>query len=51
MIIQFEILKKKENMGLFLIGGPSKHYDWDTKIGFRPNKVRYQKNLSVVSFF
>ena len=30
MIINSKI-KKKENMGLFLIGGPSKHYDWDTK--------------------
>ena len=24
--------KKKENMALFLIGGPSKHYYWDSKI-------------------
>ena len=24
--------KKKENMGLFLIGGPSKHFYWDSKI-------------------
>ena len=23
---------KKENTGLFLIGGPSKHYDWDTAL-------------------
>jgi mitochondrial fission protein ELM1 len=25
-------LKKKENMGLILIGGPSKHYFWDSNI-------------------
>ena len=25
-------LKKKENIGLILIGGPSKHYFWDSKI-------------------
>mgnify|MGYP001591909888 FL=1 len=24
-------MKKKENLGLFMIGGPSKHYHWDTK--------------------
>ena len=26
------IIKKKENIGLFLIGGPSKHYYWNTKL-------------------
>ena len=25
-------IKKKENVGLFLVGGPSRHYQWDTKI-------------------
>ena len=25
-------IKKKENIGLFLIGGPSKHYYWNTKL-------------------
>jgi uncharacterized protein len=24
-------IKKRENVGLFMIGGPSKHYYWDTK--------------------
>ncbi|MDC0931152.1 ELM1/GtrOC1 family putative glycosyltransferase [Methylophilaceae bacterium] len=32
LLINFNLnTKKKENMALFLIGGPSKHYHWDSK--------------------
>ena len=32
LLINFNLnTKKKENMALFLIGGPSKHYYWDSK--------------------
>ena len=34
---------KKENVGLFLIGGPSKHYYWDTKAVFEQIKKISQK--------
>jgi len=29
-LVNFSLPKKKEIEGLFLIGGPSKHYNWDT---------------------
>ena len=32
-------LKKKENIALFLIGGPSKHYYWNTKLVL--DKIKY----------
>ena len=32
-LINFNLnMKKKENMALFLIGGPSRHFHWDSKI-------------------
>ena len=37
-LVNFNLnMKKKENMALFLIGGPSKHYYWDSKISAREN--------------
>ena len=38
-----QILKKKENIGLFLIGGPSKHYYWDSKIVLEANIKIFKK--------
>ena len=38
---------KKENLGLFLIGGPSKHYYWDTKAVLEQiKKISQQYKLS-----
>ena len=38
--------KKKENLGLFLVGGPSKHYDWDTKLVLQKiKKISKQSKL------
>ena len=31
-LVNFHLNTKKENMALFLIGGPSKHFHWDSKI-------------------
>ena len=32
-LVNFKLnMKKKENMALFLIGGPSRHFHWDSKI-------------------
>ena len=31
-LVDFNRNTKKQNIGLFLIGGPSKHYYWDTKL-------------------
>ena len=41
--------KKKENMALFLIGGPSKHFHWDSKIVLEQIK-KYLKNLNLKNY-
>ena len=46
-LVNFNLnMKKKENMALFLIGGPSRHFHWDSKI-----VLEQIKNISKKSKF
>ena len=55
LLVNFNLnMKKKENMGLFLIGGPSKHFYWDSKILLKQIKniskrFKFQKLLITTS--
>ena len=43
-------MRKKENVGLFLIGGPSKHYFWDTKLVLQQIR-KISKRFKLRKFF